>query len=265
MEKTLSSILLVVILMLFSIQARCDIVLDFENSLLNGDYVAARQYTESMYREFARTPRISMVGQYENLIALFETESKFNIASDKYLESKNQADYYAATFEFSQLASLSKKHNSYAVSGDLIQRLNEKMSTANKRIRLIEEARRIAEQEQLEEQRKLRAQREKEEADRQAKLQEEQKQYELEREREERAEQRQQAKLKADRVLKMKQCGDDYGKPRIGMSLARVKECVGNFKLVSEINRADGVVSTYRSSGMYIHVMGGRISAWERY
>lgn len=265
MGKSINSIILAIFIALFSTQGMCDIVLDFEGAVLSGDYSAARKYTESMYREFVRTPRVSLIGQYESLVELFETETKFNASADKYLESKNQADYYTAQAEFSKLAMLSKRHSSYAVSVDFIQRLNEKMSAANKRFDLVREARHIAEQEQLEEQRRLREQREKEDAERQAKSQEEQRQYERDREREEREEQRQQAKLKADRAARMKQCGDDFGSPRIGMSLARAKECVGNFRLVSEVNRADGVVSTYRTGSMYIHVMGGRISAWGRY
>ena len=41
-------------------------------------------------------------------------------------------------------------------------------------------------------------------------------------------------------------CGDDFRKIRIGMTLARVKQCVGSVALFSEINRKDGVVQLYR-------------------
>lgn len=59
-------------------------------------------------------------------------------------------------------------------------------------------------------------------------------------------------------------CGDDYGQARIGMTLVRAQQCVGKFKLRSEVNRADGILSTYVSDSTYIYVMNGRIVSWSR-
>lgn len=74
-----------------------------------------------------------------------------------------------------------------------------------------------------------------------------------------------QAKKNADVVAAQKaQCGDDYRAPRIGMTLARAQQCVAKLRLTSEINRADGVVSTYTSGGMYLHVMQGKVVSWGR-
>lgn len=64
--------------------------------------------------------------------------------------------------------------------------------------------------------------------------------------------------------LKQK-CGNDYKNPAIGMRIERLQECVSPVKLYSQINRADGVVSTYRSGSLIAHVMSGRVIAWDRY
>ncbi|WP_294376032.1 hypothetical protein [Pseudacidovorax sp.] len=69
------------------------------------------------------------------------------------------------------------------------------------------------------------------------------------------------AEATADRRAR---CGSDYQSPKIGMSVDRVKECVTPVKMTSQINRADGIVSTYQGGGAYFHVMEGRVIAWGR-
>lgn len=71
------------------------------------------------------------------------------------------------------------------------------------------------------------------------------------------------AKAASERTAKQKAiCGDDYKSMRVGMTLDRAKECVADFKLKGQINRADGVVSTYRAGPIYLHVMDGKIVSW---
>ncbi len=60
------------------------------------------------------------------------------------------------------------------------------------------------------------------------------------------------------------ECGADYRSPRIGMSLSRAQQCVGNFRLTAQLSRADGVISTYVGSGMYLNVMNGVVVSWGR-
>lgn len=60
-------------------------------------------------------------------------------------------------------------------------------------------------------------------------------------------------------------CGDDYKSPRIGMSIDRVRACVTPVKLKGQLNRADGVVSTFVGGNAYFHVMEGRIISWGKY
>lgn len=71
------------------------------------------------------------------------------------------------------------------------------------------------------------------------------------------------ARAASERTAKQKSlCGDDYRSPRVGMTLTRAKECVADFKLKGQINRADGVVSTYMAGQTYLHVMDGKIVSW---
>jgi hypothetical protein len=60
-------------------------------------------------------------------------------------------------------------------------------------------------------------------------------------------------------------CGADYKAPRIGMSIDRVSACVTTVKLKGQLNRADGVVSTYEGGNAYFHVMDGKIVSWGKY
>lgn len=95
----------------------------------------------------------------------------------------------------------------------------------------------------------------------------ERKKAEMEKEREDDERAERQAKKRRDvETADLKtRCGSDYKTPSIGMRIERVQECVAPAKLVSQINRADGVVSTYRSGSFSFHVMSGRVMAWDRY
>jgi len=68
------------------------------------------------------------------------------------------------------------------------------------------------------------------------------------------------AKLEADRKAK---CNDDYKKPRVGMTIERVKECVSTaFKVAGQTNTGQGVVTTYRAPGGYLNVIDGKVVQW---
>lgn len=72
------------------------------------------------------------------------------------------------------------------------------------------------------------------------------------------AEKKREAKIAATKA----RCGTDYKNPTIGMRIERVKDCVAPVKLVSQINRADGVVSTFQDGSLWVNVMEGRVVAW---
>lgn len=60
-------------------------------------------------------------------------------------------------------------------------------------------------------------------------------------------------------------CGNDYLNPQIGMAIERAQQCVGAFKVSAQLNKADGVVTTYRGNSTYLHVMAGRVVSWGKY
>ena len=74
------------------------------------------------------------------------------------------------------------------------------------------------------------------------------------------------------------ECGNDYGKIRVGMRLDRLKKCWGRFhlfRLTGEVDRADGVVSIYEMRFMSdslvyavgvsaIYVMHHKVVGWTR-
>jgi len=68
---------------------------------------------------------------------------------------------------------------------------------------------------------------------------------------------------RAEAALK-KACGKDYMAPRIGMPIKRALQCLGGFALVRQVNRKDGVLSTYESNDgeAWLHELGGRVVAW---
>lgn len=79
-----------------------------------------------------------------------------------------------------------------------------------------------------------------------------------------------QAQQRAERQYeaRMKQlqaeCGADFQTPRVGMTLARARQCVGTLRLVSQVNRVDGVASVYRVGPLLLTVLQDRIVAWAR-
>lgn len=66
-------------------------------------------------------------------------------------------------------------------------------------------------------------------------------------------------------AAKKRTCGAEYAKPSIGMSIERVRSCVGDLTLVSQVNRQDGVASVYTAGRLHLVVMGGKVVAWQRH
>lgn len=65
--------------------------------------------------------------------------------------------------------------------------------------------------------------------------------------------------------VRRKVCGADYAKPAIGMHIERLRSCVGDLTLVSQVNRADGVASVYSAGRLQLVVIGGKVAAWQRH
>lgn len=91
-----------------------------------------------------------------------------------------------------------------------------------------------------------------------------QQEYEAQRAIEDREYEQAQRRARAAEAAAKANCGDDFKSPRVGMTIQRAKQCVGRFKMVAQINRADGVVTTYRGNAGTLHVMQGVVIAWSR-
>lgn len=78
-------------------------------------------------------------------------------------------------------------------------------------------------------------------------------------------EEREEAARNKAEAVRRAACGGDYKAPRVGMSIERVRQCVAPLKVAGQINRKDGVVTTFvTSSGAYFHAMDGLVIAWGR-
>lgn len=71
------------------------------------------------------------------------------------------------------------------------------------------------------------------------------------------------AKRSAERTeSRKKTCGDDYRAPRVGMTLERAMQCVGQFRLATQSSRSGGFLSVYHADGLFIEEYGGKVVAW---
>lgn len=71
------------------------------------------------------------------------------------------------------------------------------------------------------------------------------------------------AKRSAERIeSRKKTCGKDYRAPRVGMTLERAMQCVGQFRLATQSSRSGGFLSVYHADGLYIEEYGGKVVAW---
>ena len=59
-------------------------------------------------------------------------------------------------------------------------------------------------------------------------------------------------------------CGADYKTPRVGMTIDRVRACVGPVKVTGQVNRADGVATQYTYGSLWINVLHGYVISWGR-
>ncbi len=78
------------------------------------------------------------------------------------------------------------------------------------------------------------------------------------------ADQAQREREEADRLEEArmdklrKQCGADFGRPRVGMTLARARQCVADLELYAD----NGVAKVYRSGRLHVTVRGGTVASW---
>jgi hypothetical protein len=59
-----------------------------------------------------------------------------------------------------------------------------------------------------------------------------------------------------------KECGNDFGKIKVGMKLDQVQKCVAEFYLRGQLKTKDGVVDHYTRGDSYLYIKKGRVVAW---
>lgn len=63
-----------------------------------------------------------------------------------------------------------------------------------------------------------------------------------------------------------KQCGNEYRKIRVGMSLSRVQKCYGGeLFLRGQVHTKFGTVSEYGRGNVYLYIKNGKVAAWGAY
>jgi hypothetical protein len=72
-----------------------------------------------------------------------------------------------------------------------------------------------------------------------------------------------QAKAKQDQALRAA-CGMDYGQLKLGMTLDRVRLCVGTPYLVNVLYRRGMFMQTYKVGDRYVDTMGYQVIGWVR-
>lgn len=254
------------LLLTFQTAALADSLQDMETALTAGDTKSAKSIVNGMYRDrsIVRGPGAAYLSGYDTIVDIFSRINSFIEKSEKFELSKTISDYTSANYAHESMVSLTKNAKPFAVSSELIDTLNKKLSDADEKMRTIRRIQNDMEIAQAEENRKLEEQREREFQARQAARSSEQQQHKREMELQKLAEEKNQERLYAKMVLRKKVCGSDFGTPHIGMTLERAQQCVGNFKLNGQINRVDGIISTYWAGNLYANVINGKIVAWGR-
>lgn len=250
---------------------------DLEASLMVGDVVTAKnQLTDIRKNRSLDTDRT--VG-YMLLTEAFDAIEQFHAVAEKFAEDKQESRFAEVERTFSKVAKAASPVANYRLSASkpLVDAYNEKIQAANTMYAALREENRALEQQRreqalAEEKRKQEEQRarwEKEEQERQLAIKKQNEEYQRDLAREERQriaaqkQQRvQQAKAAGEQKALQDVCGADYKALRVGMPLFRANQCYGKFVLRSQINRADGVVSTYWHGSTYAHVMNGLIVSW---
>ncbi|MEY2690365.1 MAG: hypothetical protein RL375_4565 [Pseudomonadota bacterium] len=59
-----------------------------------------------------------------------------------------------------------------------------------------------------------------------------------------------------------KACGKDYMAPRIGMPIKRALQCLGEFRMISQVSRQDGILSTYVNEDAMLQAIDGKLVSW---
>ena len=241
-------------------------VADMESALVAGDIQRAKAAIDAMYRDKAIVGSTNVVylRGYSLLVDIFSAVNEFNVKSERFEQSRTLSDFSDLQYSHQTLAEMTKRMKRFAVSEETISLLNSKLTETNSRMKSARVIKSQIEMAQAEEKRAAEEKRRTEEAARQAAWEANQAKLNREMEAERIADEKARAAFSAKIAARKAECGGDFQSPRIGMSLERAKHCVGDLKLKAQVNRSDGVLSTFVVGNLYVHVMNGKIVSWAR-
>lgn len=249
-------------------------VSDLEKNLISGDMTSARGSLLTIQNEKKLSE--DSIEKYTLIESAFEKINKFDEKAGKFSSDPFNESFYDIEVLLGDIQALSKQISRYNVIGSsgIVNNLNYRIKNTNEKIAVLLAIKqstagilrdRLAVEDAIkrrEEHEKIERQLFIDEQKRLAQQKQEQEQERIRTVNEDAREKLQQNKISAEKKNKQLACGADYGVLRIGMTIGRANECYGAFKLKNQINRADGIISTYWRGGTYIHVMGGRIVSW---
>lgn len=241
-----------------------DAVADMESALAAGDIQRAKATVDAMYKNKAIVtgPTAAYLSGYSQLVDIFSAVSEFNARSERFEQSRRLQDFRDLQYSHQMLASMTERMKAFSVSEETISLLNYKLSETNSKMESARTIKSQIEVAQAEEKRVFEEKQRLEEAARQAAWEIEQEKINKEMEANRIASEKSQAAFTEKMAARKKECGKDFESPRVGMSLERAKHCVGNLKLKAQVNRPDGVLSTYWAGNIFVHVMNGKIVSW---
>ena len=252
------------LLFLMSQLAFADPIKDMESALAAGDIQLAKSVVDSMYKDksIITGPSAAYLSGYDQLVTIFRAVETFNGNYERFQNSKALEDYASLSYSQKSLVALTENMKEFAVSDETINLLNAKLSETDSEMDSARKLKSEIELAKAEAQKAEDQKQEREEQERIAAHAAEQERINKEMEAERVASEKAQAAFSAKLAARKKECGADFETPRIGMTLERAKHCVGSLKLKGQINRPDGVVSTYWAGNIYVHVMSGKIVSW---
>lgn len=286
-EKTFN--VFICLLFLFPVCAFCG-VFDFldplkqiERKILSGEYDQAEVEINS----------VSITSRSEGHFVAIKVINYLRASEqfDVLIKSSSKPSEILSYYRTNVMEARENLPSNLPLSSEVVAKANETIKLNNRNIDLLNklledevslenEKRKLRAEEQAREQERLRQehnrqleearkQREQEEADRLAKYVEEERArgliYKAEMEKIEAEEHAAEVARKKKEAALKKECGDDYKKVHVGMPFSRVQKCIGTFTLTGQLNREDGVVSTYENKKGYVHVMEGVVVSWGLY
>lgn len=245
----------------FAVASKVD---DMESALAVGDIEGARAKVEAMYkdRKYVMGPEAANLSSYSRLVDIFGALKDVDAKSEKFEQSRLLSDFASLESSYGAFVSKADGKKSFTVSKKTIALLNVKTLDANAKMKSARAIKAEVETAQAE-QKAAQAEQERVATEKRvAALAEQRAAFQASQEKRQQEIEAQRIADEKEAAARQKACGKDFETPRVGMSLERAKYCVGDLRLKGQVNRSDGVVSTYWAGKVFLHVMNGKVVSW---